>query len=316
LQRQGARLSAGAREPYRFTFDAHHDWLQVAAESGWLGLLAWALLWLWTLRTAWRRGGTAGAALAGGLLAFAIQAGFHFPWAVWPSAALYLIGLSLGAQWQAPKSSQTLPVPGWAAAALLLAAAFLGLRQVASSALLNAGHVAEMVPAAHAYATPLYAAAGRLRPDDARTWAALAGRAQAEGRWDAAIEAYQAALREQPGQADLWVNLALCLAQQGSLEPADVTAEHGLYLNPRSPQAWINASKIAWLRGDAPRAEKLLRQGLEEAGPSAQASFNLGAILYNGRRFKEAAQAFQAVLALEPQHAEARRLLKESLRAH
>jgi tetratricopeptide (TPR) repeat protein len=316
LQRQGALLSAGAREPYRFTFDAHNDWLQVAAESGWLGLFAWALLWLWTLRTAWRRGGPAGAALAGGLLAFAVQGCFHFPWAVWPSAALYLLGLSVGAQWQADAKAPLLPVPGWMVALLLLGAIALGYRQAASSALLNAGHVAEMVPAARGYAVPLYATAGRLRPEDARTWQALAGRDQADGRWDAAIEAYQAALREQPGQADLWVNMALCLAQQGSLDPADAMAQRGLFLNPRSPQAWIDASKIVWLRGDALRAERMLRQGLDAAGPSAQASFNLGAILYNGRRFKEAAQAFQAVLALEPQHAEAQRLLKESLRAH
>jgi tetratricopeptide (TPR) repeat protein len=314
LRWQGAQLSAGAHEPYRFTYDAHNDWLQIAAECGWLGLLLWTVLWAGALREAWRFGGATGAALAGALLAFGVQGCFHFPWAVWPSAALILLALAAVSALREPQGP-SLPAmrPLWLV--LLLASIVLGWRQAASSAALNAGHVAERVPQVQAWAGPLFGKAAELRPDDARAWQSLGANAQREGHWDPAIAAYHRALQLQPSQADLWVDLGLALGQQGSLDAAEPASQQGLALNPNSTQAWINASKVAWLRGDTARAEGLLRQALQRNGPSAQASFNLGAILYNGRRFKEAAAAFQAVLVLEPGHAEALRLLKDCQRA-
>jgi tetratricopeptide (TPR) repeat protein len=312
---QGERLSAGAQHPYRFTHDAHNDWAQLAAESGWLGLLLWAWAWAWALRVAWARAGAEGAAVAGGLAAFAVQACFHFPWAIWPSAAVLMLGLATASAWEAQGAGEERPLSparAWIAAAVFVPLLALGLRQGAASALLNSGTAAGMQPATQALAAPLFAKSTALAPADARAWQRLGAEHLRQGRLDEAIGAFQGALQALPTQPEAWVNLGLALGQQGSLDAAEQACAQGVALNPRSQEAWANWSKVAWLRGDARGAEARLRQGLQAAGPSVQGSFNLGAILYNERRFAEAAEAFEAVLALQPQHAEAARLLKES----
>lgn len=316
LQRQGERLSAGEDQPYRLTYAAHNDWMQLAAESGWLALLLWVWAFAWALRVACKRGGPDGATVAGTLTAFAVQASFHFPWAIWPSAGLLMLALAWAVAQQAEGN---LAFPAWgrySAALALVFAVALGLRQSASSALLNSAQSALLRPAMQAYVEPFFAKAGALRRDDGRAWLGLGDRQLHLGELDAAIDSFQQAIQVRPSQPENWVNLGLALGQQGSLEPAERVCAQGVALNPRSSEAWGNWAKVAWMQGRTATAEARMRQGLKEAGPSAQASFNLGAILYNERRFKEAAQAFAAVLALQPDHAQAKRLLQESLHAH
>lgn len=316
LSEQGRRLSAGEDQPYRYTHDAHNDWVQLAAESGWLGLALFAWLWAWALRTAWRHGGPAGAAVAGGLAAFAVQACFHFPLAILPNAAALWMGLAAAAAWQAPRRLTLAPARRWALGLLLLVPALFWLGRLGlASALLNSGTAASQSAAHQALAAPLHAKAADLRPGDARAWLRLGAERLRLGRHEQAVEAFDAARQAHPGLPEAWVNLGLALGSQGALEAAELAAGQGVRLNPRSPEAWINWSKVAWLRGDAAQAEARLRQGLRSARPTATALFNLGAILYDAGRLAEAAEAFARTLELDPGHAEARRLLAESRRA-
>lgn len=314
LRKQGERLTAGSSEPWRYTHDAHNDWLQTAAETGWPGFLLWVGIWIQALRLAWRRKGPGGAALAGGLVALAVQGLFHFPLSIPASAGLVWLGLAQAAAWEAEARGSTAPLQRWhagLAALLLLGASALLLRQAAASALLNAGNSLERRPGALALARPHWAAAARLTPQDARPWLRL-GRAELErGAAHDAVDAWQRALAAHPELPEAWINLGLALAQAGSLETAVQALRQGAALNPRSAEAWSNLGKAAWLLGRRDEAEALLRRGLTLAGPNVQGAFNLGALLYNERRFKEAAEAFRLVLRLQPDHAEAASLLKD-----
>lgn len=312
LRRQGARLNApGAQAiPYRYTADAHNDWLQTAAETGFAGLALWAAVFGLALRAAWRKGGAAGMAVAGGLAAFGVQACFHFPWAIVPSAGLLLLGLGAAAAWSADEAR---PLPAWplqAAALLCLLAIVLQWRQAQASALLNSGVAAQASPSTRALSLPLFAKAAALNPADERAWNRLGSAQLAAGRPDDAVQSFQAALRALPTLPEAWANLGLALGTAGSLENAETMCRQALALNPRSGEAWANLGKVVYQRGRAAEAIELYRQGLQEAAPSVSAWFNLGAILYNEKRYKEAAPAFEQVLRLQPGHAEAARLLK------
>lgn len=315
LERQGERLSAGEAQPWRLTFDAHDDWLQTAAESGFVGLFLWVLVFALALRAAWRRGGLEGAALAGGLAAFGVQGLFHFPWAIVPSAGLLVLGLGLAAAFESPDGA---PLPRWAAAvavALSLLAVGLFWRQSLASACLNSGVAVGLNVESRPLSLGLFAKAAALRPDDQRAWSRLAGEQLHAGRPAEAIDSLQKSLALLPGLPESWTNLCLALGQQGSLEAADEACAQAVALKPSSAEAWSNWGKVAWMRGQNALAEQRLRAGLQKAGPAVQTAFNLGALLYNAGRYPEAAQSFREVLRLDPGHAEARRLLKESTRA-
>jgi O-antigen ligase len=89
LEKQGEMLGepAYAHEPMRLTHDAHNDWLQLAAESGFPALLLFAALCAGLFAAARGRGAPDGAALAAALAAFATVALFSFPLAVPPCGA-------------------------------------------------------------------------------------------------------------------------------------------------------------------------------------------------------------------------------------
>ena len=47
LRRQGERLWTDRSQPFRLTEDAHNDWVQAAAETGFFGLLVWCAFFSW-----------------------------------------------------------------------------------------------------------------------------------------------------------------------------------------------------------------------------------------------------------------------------
>jgi tetratricopeptide (TPR) repeat protein len=312
LRRQGEKLNttAGKDEPYRFTADAHNDWLQCAAETGLLGLGLWVALFGLSLRSALRRQGPEGAAVAGGLAAFGVQACFHFPWAIVPSAGLLLLGLGAATAWD---KDLDLGLPSWAmqATALLCLLAVAALwRQSQASALLNSGIAAQAVPGARPLSLPLLAKAAALDPHDQRAWNRLGAVQLAQGNGEDAVQSFQQALLALPTLPEAWANLGLALGSAGALPEAEKVCQQALALNPRAPEAWANLGKVVYAQGRADEAIDVYRRGLQAAPENAVSWFNLAAILYNERRFAEAASAFEAVLRLDSGHAEAARLLK------
>jgi tetratricopeptide (TPR) repeat protein len=80
-------------------------------------------------------------------------------------------------------------------------------------------------------------------------------------------------------------------------------------LNPRAQEAWSNLAKVRYLRGEKDLAVATARQGLQQADESAGAWYNLGAMLFDQRRYADAATALTAVLRLDPNQTQAKAML-------
>ena len=309
LRRQGQRLQSDHAQPFRLTADAHNDWIQCAAETGFPGLLLWALLFCLALAAAWRHGGAEGGAVAGALAAFGAQGCFHFPWDIVPSAGLLLLALAAAAAFAASEDWTPPALVRWLAMLAVAACLAFGLRQAASSALLNSGTALQADPAGKVLAVPLLAASAGLGPDDERAWSRLGAARMDRGDYAGAVPPLQQALLLLPSSPDTWTNLGLSLAQTGRLPGAEAALRQALALNPRSKEAWADAANTAYQLGRPDEAMDLALRGIREAGGSAQAWFNLGAMLFNSGRLGEAGPAFEQALRLEPGYPQAAELL-------
>lgn len=313
LEEQGRLLGQAEfkAEPYRFTADIHQDWVQVAAETGLPGLVL--LLWLWLkafevslskARARWQ-----GAAMAGLLVAFGVQACFHFPFNIQASALTFWMGLGLLSAWQENGDGEG-PTRSWAWLAVPLGLALLfTLRQAVASANLNTGTwlKEQQRPA---QALPYFERTSSLWPQDARAWLRLGIVQDSLGKDEAAVESFGRAKQQSPALPEVWANLSLALAKLQSWEAAQASAEQALSLNPRAGEVWSNLAKIRYLQGDQNGALQDLQSGLVQAGPSAVLFFNLGALHFNAGRRSQAKDAWAACLKLEPGHSEAARMLK------
>ena len=327
LALQGPRLLANRSLPYRYTEDAHDDWAQAAAETGWMGLMLWAALFALALRTAWRRGGPEGAALAGGLAALGVQGCFHFPLSIVPCQGLCMAGLGLAAVWDGEGGQHSPSALGaieasaqrWLAlvlAALVVGSLALQWRECQASACLNRGSALEGQDAALEWRQQWLAQAAALRPEDVRAWTRL-GRAQLDGQQAAAGEAaYAKAAQLLPHLGEAWTGLALAQGMQGKLPEAEESGVRAVALNPRAGEAWSNLAKVRYLRGEPGLAVDTAKQGLEQADESEGAWFNLAAMLVDQRRTQEAVPALAAVLRLDPSQAQAQAMLKLCQHAH
>ncbi|HTB34918.1 MAG TPA: O-antigen ligase family protein [bacterium] len=340
LDLQGPRLLANRSLPYRYTEDAHNDWAQAAAESGWPGLLLWAGLFALALRAAWRQGGPGGAAVAGGLVALGVQGCFHFPLSIVPCQGLAMAALGLCANWDSAEGPAARAEPSaegpaaraepsaegpaaaaapawltWLMVAMLAASLGLQWRECQSSACLNRGSALAGQPGALALQQQLLAQAAALRPEDLRAWTRL-GRACLDGQQAAAGEAaYAKAAQLLPHLGEAWTGLALAQGMQGKLPQAEESGVRAVGLNPRAQEAWSNLAKVRYLRGEKDLAVATAQQGLLQADESAGAWYNLAAMLMDQRRFHEAVPALNAVLRLDPSQAQARKMLELCLHA-
>ncbi len=318
LRLQAPRLWKDRGQPFRRTADAHDDWLQAAAETGWPGLLLLAALFVVALRACLAEGGPAAGAAAGALAAFAVQGCFHFPGDIPPTAALAQAALALAAGFQAAPGGPALPrILRVGALAGLAACLLLDLRRAASSGMLNAGTALERnaATAEGPLAVPLLEEAARLEPGDGRAWSRLGGADLGRGDPEAAADDFRQALRVLPSDPDAWTNLGLSLGSAGDPRRAVACLREAVELDPRSNVAWSDLAKAEDLLGDRDGALADARRGIAEAGGSPQAWFNLGALLYNAGRRREAAPDFAEALRMDPRTPQARRLLDECLRA-
>ena len=307
LAEQGSMLQEPgyAAEPFRYTQDAHNDWLQLAAESGFPALLLFTALFAAALRSSWKSGRWPLAAL---LVSFGVDALFHFPLAIVPSAALAWLGLGWAAALEpGPEPASSLRSPSaWRGSAWLpLLAAFVFMRQLGGSALLNHGMNLSL-GGRPAEAPPAFIASARIAPWDERPWMRLGLDADARGDLPAA----EAAFTHCQGLPEGLSNLALVQAKQGRVEEARASCLKSLALNPKSTEALGNFGKIEYLRGDAAAAEAAYLKGLSLDPNWAGGHFNLAAIYLNSGRKAEARPQLQEALRLDPSNGQAAQLLK------
>jgi tetratricopeptide (TPR) repeat protein len=308
LTEQGRLLAepANISEPYRFTHDAHNDWLQLAAESGGGALLLFAGLIALGMRESWRKKRWWLVAL---LVSFSVNALLHFPLDIIPSASLFwmALGWSLSQRTEIEKSkkrSNLLPVR-LLGAGLCIAALLLFNRQLYASALLNRGMSLSLggdMPEADA---PLEACVG-IDPADTRAWLRLGLNADARGNAVASAEAFEHCQDSPEGLA----NLGLAQAKEGQLDEGKQTSLRSMDLNPRSVETIGNLGKIEYLQWDPLGAEAIYKSGLKLQPDWAEGHFNLAAIYINTGRKADARNELQEFLRLEPGNEQGIRLLK------
>jgi tetratricopeptide (TPR) repeat protein len=307
LAEQGRLMSepGHAAEPYRYTHDAHNDWLQLAAESGFPALLLFGALVALALSSAWKQEQWALAAL---ISSFCVNALLHFPLDIVPSAAIVwtALGWSLARRpsGQDALSPRFLALLRFNKSAFFICACFFFMRRLESSAFLNRGMSLSLAGQFQEADEPLKAAL-RLSLRDERAWMRLGLDFDAEGNLPAAEAAFSRCQSTPEGLA----NLGLSQAKQGRLDDGKAASMAALQLNPRSTEALGNLGKIEYLRGNPAGAEAIYLQGLQIDPDWAAGHFNLAAIYINTGRKAQAKGQLQEALRLDPSNAQAAQLL-------
>lgn len=259
---------------------AHNEYLQVLAETGPLGLLAFAAVPAALAWRLWRDPRLPAAPAVGALTLFA--AGFASPdlrFGVSSCVAFAALGAAAaGVAEERPVGREGRA--GWLAAAAVFLAAFatLSVRPLIAHRRLLAE------PAFHIQATP------------------EVQRAAAE---------LEAKLKASPGDADLAENLAYLYAKEQAWSAAVSRFELVTKLDPSRPGPYNNLGNISYLLGERDKAVAYWEKSLSLQPDQLDAHLNLGKLYYEQGKLKDSSRHLKAALALDPQNAKARVLLRK-----
>ena len=141
-----------------------------------------------------------------------------------------------------------------------------------------------------------------LNSRDASALAGIAHAYESAGRITDAEAAYQRAAAMRPGDWDGYDNLGMFLQRQRKYDDAIAQYKHALQLTPDNAQVLLNLGGAYADSGDAknlPLAEAALKKSIALT-PSYPAYANLGLLLYQEHRYREAVEATQRALKLDP----------------
>lgn len=174
-------------------------------------------------------------------------------------------------------------------------------------ALLNHGEYEEAVP--H------FTAALALEPDLAKTHDGL-GRALARGgKLGTAIPEFREALRIAPAFVEARYNLAVALAEQGETDQAVAEYRTVVQAAPELVQARNNLALALEKQGRTEDAVQTYQEALRLWPNRIDLNYNLALLYYRRGARNEAAECLKRILAIEPQHPEASRLLNDLARS-
>jgi O-antigen ligase len=302
---------------------AHDAFLDVAATTGIVGLLAYAVLLFTVGGFVWRalrRAPPWVAGVAGALLAYAVQAVFLFPLAELEPIAWLFAGIAVTEMVQPGEVVQAWvprPVPVLATA-VAVALAGAGVLDVV------ADHDAKAELAAIAadrfVADP--AGAARLRPDQLRYRLAAARVYEARGSLaglDAALGQIGDALGVSPGdpvaraeQAALLLERAQGTHATRDVERALAALDHLRKTDPVNAEVWLRLGVARALAGDDRGAIDAWQRAESLAPRSAAASTDLALLYLRLHRNADAEAAARRALARDPHNGTARRALQQA----
>jgi tetratricopeptide (TPR) repeat protein len=168
------------------------------------------------------------------------------------------------------------------------------LHQLAASIALQRGALAE----AERWAKSALA----LRPDHAPTLLVAGRAARAAGDAARALELFERAMRKEPARPEAAFLACVCSLEQGAR--ATELLAFCLRAFPDDAAGWT-AVGAALLQRAQPEAALAALERAARVGPSLQVHMRRGAALTALGRHREAAEAFEAALALDPSHREA-----------
>ncbi len=152
-----------------------------------------------------------------------------------------------------------------------------------------------------------YRKALRLKPDFVGAHNRLGITLNKLGRHEQASEQFRQAIALRSDEAYLYNNLGFSLYLEKKYDQADEVLKHALELDPDFARARMNHAIVLAELGHYDAAY----QELLKVGNRADACYNMGLMLTEGKRYKEAAQYLEAALAVRPDFDAARRQLHE-----
>lgn len=135
-------------------------------------------------------------------------------------------------------------------------------------------------------------------------------------RYNEARRIYIDLSRMSPGDADVWIELASVALQVGDERRLDQGSAHALRIAPDRHEGYLLRAVYEWDRGNFDQAERLFEQSIERADntqlkDSHLPSLLLGRLYQSQGRADDAHAAYARALRIQPDSAEAQRLLAE-----
>jgi tetratricopeptide (TPR) repeat protein len=126
-----------------------------------------------------------------------------------------------------------------------------------------------------------------------------------QGDLKGAQAAFQRVTEADPGNPDGWVNIGRAAVQEGDMQRARTVLEQALSLSPDLARAHFFYAKVLRNDGNYDGAADHLRRVLAQYPRDRVALNDLGRILFLQRKYAEAVQTLQSVLAVDPEDLQA-----------
>jgi Flp pilus assembly protein TadD len=126
-----------------------------------------------------------------------------------------------------------------------------------------------------------------------------------QGDLKAAAAAFQKVTEADPANPDGWVNIGRCAVQEGDMERARTVLEKALALSANLARANYFYARVLRADGNYEGAAAHLRIVLAQYPRDRVALNDLGRILFLQRKYSEAVQTLQSVLAIDPEDLQA-----------
>ena len=126
-----------------------------------------------------------------------------------------------------------------------------------------------------------------------------------QGDLKGAQAAFQKITEVDPGNPDGWVNIGRAAVQEGDMERARSVLEQALSLSPDLARAHFFYAKVLRNDGNYDGAADHLRRVLVQYPRDRVALNDLGRVLFLQRKYREAVQTLQSVLAIDPEDLQA-----------
>jgi tetratricopeptide (TPR) repeat protein len=120
-----------------------------------------------------------------------------------------------------------------------------------------------------------------------------------------AAAAFQKVTEADPDNPDGWVNIGRCAVQEGDMERARIMLKKALSLNPDLARANFFYAKVLRADGNYDGAADVLRKVLVQYPRDRVVLNDLGHILFLQRKYRDAINVLNSVLAVDPEDLEA-----------
>jgi tetratricopeptide (TPR) repeat protein len=138
--------------------------------------------------------------------------------------------------------------------------------------------------------------------------------AQAQNRFDAALQGYTRVLGLYPELPQAWFNQGVIHYQRRCYAQALESFRQAVAIEPRWGEAWFNLAQAHAQLGQAPKAEQAYQRAFELKPDYFEAVYNLGCTGLQKQDYAQAAQWLRRAVTISPDHAHAHHNLGLALR--